>query len=127
MFRHVVRKGRGFAPGPFAIVPRQFRAKSPRNVGGNGGPKRGSHPKGRIATNWFVAPLSGASPPANSVGRNESAKPVGGTPRRRVALIAASVMAFSVLGSQAAFAQSGGVGTPGGTTTTTPAPTGAMV
>jgi murein DD-endopeptidase MepM/ murein hydrolase activator NlpD len=54
-------------------------------------------------------------------------KPVGGTPRRRVALIAASVAAFSVLGSQVAFAQSGGVGTPGGTTTTTTAPTGAMV
>ena len=54
-------------------------------------------------------------------------KPVGRTPRRRVALIAASAMAFSVLGSQVAFGQSGGVRTPGGTTTTTPAPTGAMV
>jgi murein DD-endopeptidase MepM/ murein hydrolase activator NlpD len=49
----------------------------------------------------------------------------------RVALIAAAALAISVLGSQAAFAQSGGVGTPGTTTTdpttTTPAPTGSMI
>jgi murein DD-endopeptidase MepM/ murein hydrolase activator NlpD len=62
-------------------------------------------------------------------------KPVGRTPRRRVALIAAATMAFTALGSQVAFAQSGGTGPPGGTTTTeptttttpAPAPTGAMV
>jgi murein DD-endopeptidase MepM/ murein hydrolase activator NlpD len=56
-------------------------------------------------------------------------KPVGRTPRRRVALIAAAAMAITTAGSQVAFAQSGGVGAPGGTTTTTttPAPTGAMV
>ena len=49
---------------------------------------------------------------------------------RRVALIAAAALAISVLGSQAAFAQSGGVGSPGGTTaptTTTPAPAGSMI
>ena len=59
-------------------------------------------------------------------------KPVGGTPRRRVQFIAALALAMAVLGSQVAFAQSGGVGAPGTTTTTTaptttPAPTGAMV
>jgi murein DD-endopeptidase MepM/ murein hydrolase activator NlpD len=57
-------------------------------------------------------------------------KPVGRKPRR-VALIAAAALAISVVGSQAAFAQSGGVGTPGTTTTdpttTTPAPTGSMI
>jgi murein DD-endopeptidase MepM/ murein hydrolase activator NlpD len=52
---------------------------------------------------------------------------------RRVALIAAAALAISVLGAQAAFAQSGGVGSPGSTTTptdpttTTPAPVGSMV
>jgi murein DD-endopeptidase MepM/ murein hydrolase activator NlpD len=60
-------------------------------------------------------------------------KPVGRTPRTRVALLAAATMAITVLASQAAFAQSGGIGSPGGTTTTdpttttTPAPTGAMI
>jgi murein DD-endopeptidase MepM/ murein hydrolase activator NlpD len=56
-------------------------------------------------------------------------KPVVRKPRR-VALIAAAALAISVLGSQAAFAQSGGVGTPGTTTTdptTTTAPTGSMI
>jgi murein DD-endopeptidase MepM/ murein hydrolase activator NlpD len=45
-------------------------------------------------------------------------------------MVAAAATAFAVLGSQAAFAQSGGVGAPGGTTapsTTTPAPAGSMV
>ena len=49
---------------------------------------------------------------------------------RRVALIAAAALAISVIGSQAAFAQSGGVGSPGSTTTpttTTPAPAGSMI
>jgi murein DD-endopeptidase MepM/ murein hydrolase activator NlpD len=50
---------------------------------------------------------------------------------RRVAIIAAAALAISVLGSQAAFAQSGGVGAPGTTTTTDPttttAPTGSMI
>jgi murein DD-endopeptidase MepM/ murein hydrolase activator NlpD len=57
-------------------------------------------------------------------------KPVGRTPQRGAALIAALVVATAVLGSQVAFAQSGGVGTPGSTTdptTTTPAPTGSMI
>ena len=56
-------------------------------------------------------------------------KPVGPTPRKRVALIAAAAMAITVACSQDAFAQTGGDGTPGGTTTTTttPAPTGAML
>jgi murein DD-endopeptidase MepM/ murein hydrolase activator NlpD len=57
-------------------------------------------------------------------------KPVGPKPRRRVELIAAATLAISVLGSQAAFAQSGGVGSPGSTTaptTTTPAPAGSMI
>jgi murein DD-endopeptidase MepM/ murein hydrolase activator NlpD len=50
----------------------------------------------------------------------------------RVALIAAATLAISVLGSQAAFAQSGGVGAPGTTTTpteptTTTAPSGSMI
>ena len=48
-----------------------------------------------------------------------------------MALVAAAALAISVLGSQAAFAQSGGVGAPGGTTTTDPsaptAPPGSMV
>ncbi len=50
---------------------------------------------------------------------------------RRVALIAAGILAISVLGSQTAFAQSGGVGAPGTTTTdpstTTPAAPGSMI
>ncbi len=50
---------------------------------------------------------------------------------RRVAIIAAAALAISMLGSQAAFAQSGGVGAPGTTTTTDPttttAPTGSMI
>ena len=49
---------------------------------------------------------------------------------RTVALIAAAALAISVIGSQAAFAQSGGVGSPGSTTTpttTTPAPAGSMI
>jgi murein DD-endopeptidase MepM/ murein hydrolase activator NlpD len=60
-------------------------------------------------------------------------KPVGRTPRRGAALIAAVSMTMAVLGSQVAFAQSGGVGAPGGTTTTTDptttttAPTGSMI
>jgi len=49
----------------------------------------------------------------------------------RVALVAAATLALSVLGSQAAFAQSGGVGAPGTTTTTDPttttAPPGSMI
>jgi murein DD-endopeptidase MepM/ murein hydrolase activator NlpD len=56
-------------------------------------------------------------------------KPVGRNPRRRVGLIAALGLATALFGAQLAFAQSGGVGTPGGTTTdpAAPAPTGAMV
>ena len=56
-------------------------------------------------------------------------KQVGPKPRTRVALVAAAALAISVLGSQAAFAQSGGVGSPGSTTTTTTptAPAGSMV
>ena len=57
-------------------------------------------------------------------------KRVGRKPQR-VMLIAAAALAVSVLGSQTAFAQSGGVGTPGTTTTdpttTAPAPTGSMI
>jgi murein DD-endopeptidase MepM/ murein hydrolase activator NlpD len=47
-----------------------------------------------------------------------------------VTLIAAAALAISIVGSQAAFAQSGGVGSPGSTTTpttTTPAPVGSMI
>jgi murein DD-endopeptidase MepM/ murein hydrolase activator NlpD len=57
-------------------------------------------------------------------------KPVGRTPRRGAALIAAMVVSLAVLGSQVAFAQSGGVGAPGTTTTdptTTTAPSGSMI
>jgi murein DD-endopeptidase MepM/ murein hydrolase activator NlpD len=60
-------------------------------------------------------------------------KPVGRTPQRGVALIAAIATTMAVLGSQVAFAQSGGVGAPGTTTdptTTAPTPTvptGSMV
>jgi murein DD-endopeptidase MepM/ murein hydrolase activator NlpD len=58
-------------------------------------------------------------------------KPVGRTPQRGAALIAALAVATAVLGSQIAFAQSGGVGAPGTTTdpttTTAPAPPGSMV
>lgn len=50
---------------------------------------------------------------------------------RRVALIAAAALALSVIGSQTAFAQSGGVGAPGTTTTepstSTPAAPGSMI
>jgi murein DD-endopeptidase MepM/ murein hydrolase activator NlpD len=49
-------------------------------------------------------------------------KPVGRKPRR-VALIAAATLAVSVIGSQTALAQSGGVGAPGTTTTTEPTTT----
>jgi murein DD-endopeptidase MepM/ murein hydrolase activator NlpD len=55
------------------------------------------------------------------VGTSYSDKPVGRTPRRLAALIAACALALVVIGSQIAFAQTGGV--PGGTTTTTPTPT----
>jgi murein DD-endopeptidase MepM/ murein hydrolase activator NlpD len=59
-------------------------------------------------------------------------KPVGPKPHRVVALLAAATLtAMVVLGSELAFAQSGGVGSPGTTTTapttTTPAPTGSMI
>jgi murein DD-endopeptidase MepM/ murein hydrolase activator NlpD len=57
-------------------------------------------------------------------------KPVGRAPQRGAALIAALAIGTAVLGSQVAFAQSGGVGAPGTTTdptTTTPAPTGSMI
>jgi murein DD-endopeptidase MepM/ murein hydrolase activator NlpD len=58
-------------------------------------------------------------------------KPVGRTPQRGAALIAALAIATAVLGTQVAFAQSGGVGAPGTTTTTDPttttAPTGSMI
>jgi murein DD-endopeptidase MepM/ murein hydrolase activator NlpD len=57
-------------------------------------------------------------------------KQIGLKPRRAVALLAAATMlAMVVLGSQLAFAQSGGVGSPGSTTTpTTPtAPAGSMI
>jgi murein DD-endopeptidase MepM/ murein hydrolase activator NlpD len=57
-------------------------------------------------------------------------KSVGRTPRGRALLVAALGLGLSLLGSQAAFGQSGGVGAPGDTTmtttpatTTTPAPT----
>jgi murein DD-endopeptidase MepM/ murein hydrolase activator NlpD len=57
-------------------------------------------------------------------------KPVVRKPHR-VALVAAATLVLSVLGSQAAFAQSGGVGAPGTTTTTDPttttAPPGSMI
>jgi murein DD-endopeptidase MepM/ murein hydrolase activator NlpD len=57
-------------------------------------------------------------------------KPVVRKPQRAV-LVAAAALALSVLGSQAAFAQSGGVGAPGTTTTTDPttttAPPGSMI
>src|SRR6476646_9216701 len=45
------------------------------------------------------------------------------TPRSRVALVAALTAAITLLGSQMAFAQSGGTGPPGGTTTTDPTTT----
>jgi murein DD-endopeptidase MepM/ murein hydrolase activator NlpD len=50
-------------------------------------------------------------------------KPVGRTPRRVVATLAASGLATALLGSGIAFAQSGGTGPPGSTTTTSPTPT----
>ncbi len=58
-------------------------------------------------------------------------KPVGRTSRRGAALIAALTIATAALGAPLAFAQSGGVGAPGSTTTTDPttttAPTGSMI
>jgi murein DD-endopeptidase MepM/ murein hydrolase activator NlpD len=54
-------------------------------------------------------------------------KPVGRTPRRGVVLLAGITVAMVVLGSQVAFAQSGGTTAPGSTTdpTTTTTPSGA--
>jgi murein DD-endopeptidase MepM/ murein hydrolase activator NlpD len=49
-------------------------------------------------------------------------KPVGRR-RRRAAVVGALALTFAVLGSQSAFAQSGGTGPPGGTTTTDPTTT----
>jgi murein DD-endopeptidase MepM/ murein hydrolase activator NlpD len=58
-------------------------------------------------------------------------KSVGRMPHRVAALIAAFALAMAALGSQLAFAQSGGTGIPGGTTatepTTTTAPSGAQI
>jgi murein DD-endopeptidase MepM/ murein hydrolase activator NlpD len=58
-------------------------------------------------------------------------KPVGRTPRKVVATLAASVLAMALLGSGVASAQSGGTAAPGGTTatepTTTAAPSGAQI
>ena len=56
-------------------------------------------------------------------------KPVARTPRRGAALACAIALTSALLGSQAAFAQSGGVGAPGDpTTTTSPAPSsGSMI
>lgn len=56
------------------------------------------------------------------MGTAYSDKSVGRTPRGRALLVAALGLGLSLLGSQAAFGQSGGVGAPGDTTTTTPAP-----
>jgi murein DD-endopeptidase MepM/ murein hydrolase activator NlpD len=56
-------------------------------------------------------------------------KPVSRKPRR-AALIAAAALALTAIGSGTAFAQSGGVGSPGSTTTprtTTPAAPGSMI
>jgi murein DD-endopeptidase MepM/ murein hydrolase activator NlpD len=57
-------------------------------------------------------------------------KPVGRTPRRVATTFAATAVATAILGTGVAFAQSGGVGAPGDTTstTTTPAaPSGSMM
>jgi murein DD-endopeptidase MepM/ murein hydrolase activator NlpD len=57
-------------------------------------------------------------------------KPVGRTPKRVVATLAASALATALLGSGLAFAQSGGTAAPGDTTTTTTtttAPAGSMI
>src|SRR3954447_13831110 len=64
------------------------------------------------------------------VGSERVDKHAARTPRTRVALIAAIAASITLLGSQVAFAQSGGTGPPGGitttdpSTTTSPAPTG---
>jgi murein DD-endopeptidase MepM/ murein hydrolase activator NlpD len=60
------------------------------------------------------------------VGTAYSDKSVGRTPRRRAALVVACAATFALTASQLAFAQSGGTGPPGETTTTTPttSPTG---
>jgi murein DD-endopeptidase MepM/ murein hydrolase activator NlpD len=50
-------------------------------------------------------------------------KPVGRTPRKVVATLAASALAMALLGSEVASAQSGGTAVPGGTTTTDPTTT----
>jgi alkanesulfonate monooxygenase SsuD/methylene tetrahydromethanopterin reductase-like flavin-dependent oxidoreductase (luciferase family) len=44
-------------PGPLVILPRQQGQVPPEQPGGTEDPK-GFTPQGRIATNWFVAPLS---------------------------------------------------------------------
>ena len=60
-----------------------------------------------------------------------SDKPVRRTPSRAVAAIAVTAVSLAIFGTGLAFAQSGGVGAPGGTPApppaTTPAPAGSMV
>ncbi len=54
-------------------------------------------------------------------------KPVRRTPRRVVATLAATAVASALFGTGLAFAQSGGVGAPGGTAAPTAAPAGSMI
>jgi murein DD-endopeptidase MepM/ murein hydrolase activator NlpD len=54
-------------------------------------------------------------------------KPVRRTPRRVVATLAATAVASALFGTGLAFAQSGGVGAPGGTAAPTTAPAGSMI
>lgn len=51
-------------------------------------------------------------------------KPVGRTPRRVATTLAVTAVAIALFSTGSAFAQSGGVGAPGGTTTTPTTPTG---
>jgi murein DD-endopeptidase MepM/ murein hydrolase activator NlpD len=64
------------------------------------------------------------------VSKAGSNKPVGRTPSRAVVTLAVTAVSTALFGTGFAFAQSGGVGAPGGTpapTTTTAAPPGGMV
>jgi murein DD-endopeptidase MepM/ murein hydrolase activator NlpD len=57
-----------------------------------------------------------------------SDKPVRSTPRRVVAALATATALSAIFGAGIAFAQSGGVGAPGGTaTSSSPAPAGSMI
>src|SRR3954453_10923314 len=106
-------------------------AKSPRVSTRGAGDPKGINPRGRIATDWFVAPLSARArqltpQAAERMVEAASEKPVRRTPRRAAAATAVAAVSLAIFGTGLAFAQSGGVGAPGGTAAPS-APAGSMV